>query len=446
MPKSPDANDRLRDGGWDGVEDMLRRAKPVSPENGTAKNAKKEPTKEPERDPVPEPVTVADLVVKHTALRDTVIDGLLRTGETMNVIASSKARKSWLVLDLALSVASGTPWLGRDVTAGRVLVIDNELHPETIAHRIPQVAAARGLDLSVVGRTIDVVTLRGRLHGLYGLARWITEHAADGRYRLIIIDAWYRTLPPGTDENDNGAMSILYNCLDAAALSVGGAFVCVHHASKGSQFGKSVTDVGAGAGAMSRAVDTHLILRPHEEDGCMVMEAVVRSWPPVDPTVLRWSFPVWTVAADLDPADLAAPTRRKPKEETKEMPDPHADLNATTFVQRFIREPRSRARAEEEARQAGVPSRRVWSLLQLAMEEGLIHRADVGGRPGYALGCQPDIPFDAPAESTAEDRTKGDRIKAVLRENPGLDDDAVAEKAGASRNYVRRIRAEEGRS
>jgi hypothetical protein len=40
-----------------------------------------------------------------------VIHGLLRQGETMNVIASSKIGKSRLVTDLALSVATGRPWL-----------------------------------------------------------------------------------------------------------------------------------------------------------------------------------------------------------------------------------------------------------------------------------------------------------------------------------------------
>src|SRR5207253_1838389 len=72
----------------------------------------------------------------------------------------------------------------------------------------------------------------------------------------------------------------------------------------GSQADKAVTDVGAGAGSQSRAADSHLILRPHEEAGCFVLAAVVRSFAPVEPLPLRWEFPIWTPADDLDASKL----------------------------------------------------------------------------------------------------------------------------------------------
>ena len=43
------------------------------------------------------------------------------------------------------------------------------------------------------------------------------------------------------------------------AIQTGAAFVLVHHSTKGSQAEKSVTDTGSGAGAMSRAVDSHIV-------------------------------------------------------------------------------------------------------------------------------------------------------------------------------------------
>ncbi len=80
------------------------------------------------------------------------------------------------------------------------------------------------------------------------------------------------------------------------------SFICIHHASKGNQSDKATTDVGAGAGAQSRAVDTHLVLRPHEEDDAIVLDAAVRSWPPVQSRALRWTFPVWNPAGDIGPS------------------------------------------------------------------------------------------------------------------------------------------------
>jgi RecA-family ATPase len=137
-----------------------------------------------------------------------------------------------------------------------------------------------------------------------------------GRFGLVIADAFYRFLPAGTDENSNADLAGIYNCLDGYANRLGCSFVLIHHASKGSQTGKSVTDVGAGAGSQARATDTHLVLRQHEETDCAVLEAAVRSFPPIQPRVLRWTFPVWTPEDSLDPAALKPERpRRKPKQE-----------------------------------------------------------------------------------------------------------------------------------
>ena len=70
---------------------------------------------------------------------------------------------------------------------------------------------------------------------------------------------------------------------------------------------------------MSRAADAHLILRQHEQRDAAVLEAVVRSFAPVDPVVLRWQFPVWTRADDLDPEKIKG--RGKSREEVQAQKD-----------------------------------------------------------------------------------------------------------------------------
>src|SRR5690606_25080638 len=116
--------------------------------------------------------------------------------------------------------------------------------------------------------------------------------------------AFYRTLPRDTDENDNGAIASLYNLIDYYAGRLKCAFVLIHHTSKGNQAGKSVTDVGAGAGSQSRAADTHLVLRPHEDEGIVVLESAVRSWPPMAPQALRWDWPLFTPTDEVDTSAL----------------------------------------------------------------------------------------------------------------------------------------------
>ena len=105
--------------------------------------------------------TLGKLLETFPTMREPVIHDLLRVGETMNVIAAPKVGKSWLVAGLAFAVATGRPWLDFETSAGDVLIIDNELHPETIAHRLRRVADANGYSIPEVGEHVTVLPLRG---------------------------------------------------------------------------------------------------------------------------------------------------------------------------------------------------------------------------------------------------------------------------------------------
>ncbi len=283
----------------------------------------------------PQFLSVADLCAGNPAMRPPIIEGLLRQGETMNVIAPPKAGKSWLVLDLAIATALGRCWLDTFPTVGGpVLLIDNELHKNTLANRIPAVASARGVTMSELAERLYVESFRGRLQDFGRLAGYFAA-IEPGKFKLIICDAFYRFLPPGVDENSNSDLAGIYNLIDRYADQTKAAFVLIHHASKGVQANKGITDVGAGAGSQARASDSHLILRQHEEDGAVVLEAAVRSWQPVKPICLRWSWPIWTPAPDLDPEQLRQERRRKRKDEPG---TPGTETPKPWDVDRFVRE------------------------------------------------------------------------------------------------------------
>jgi len=247
-----------------------------------------------------EVVNFSTLRQRHPNLHPPVIDGLLRRGETCNVIAAPKTGKSWLAYNVGLTIATGGRLFDAfDCEQGRVLLIDNELHPPTIAARVPKVAEAMGIAPDDYAHRVDVLPLRGRGVSLPALGRYV-ENIEAGEYAAIIADAWYRFIPPGMNENANADVMALYNWIDRYAADTGAAWIVVHHTSKGAQGEKAVTDVGAGAGAQSRAADSHLILRQHEEEGAVVLDAAVRSFPPVAPLTLRWEFPLWRRALTLD--------------------------------------------------------------------------------------------------------------------------------------------------
>jgi hypothetical protein len=58
-------------------------------------------------DPGPPVVRLVDLVEKHPKLRPPIIDGILRRGETANVVAAPKQGKSWLAGGLMLTAVTG---------------------------------------------------------------------------------------------------------------------------------------------------------------------------------------------------------------------------------------------------------------------------------------------------------------------------------------------------
>jgi hypothetical protein len=250
--------------------------------------------------------SVAALLKDYPEPREPLIDGLLRRGEIMNIVAAPKSGKSMLVLDLAVSMSLGRDWLGVfQVRRGNVLLVDCELHAETLADRLRIVLEALGA--AAEDTTGLNVLLARRAGGWAGVTLLMGEEAPLKNLcpDLIILDPVYR-LKKGADheENSNEDVARLYQQFDDLCVAHGCALVAVHHTSKGSQAGKFVTDVGAGAGAQSRAADCHLVLREHAAEGCYAMEAVTRSWPTLAATVFEYKRPRWAHRPDLNAGDL----------------------------------------------------------------------------------------------------------------------------------------------
>ncbi len=277
--------------------------------------------------------------------------------------------------------------------------------------------------------------LRGHWQDIFSLGSYFRS-LEPGRFKVIILDAMYRFMPREMDENDNGTMANVYNAIDRYADLLGCCFVLIHPTSKGNQSGKAITDVGAGAGSQSRATDTHLVLRPHEEDDVVVLEAAVRSWPPVMPRCLRWAFPVWTLADDLDPALLRSeqPKRTRPEEKQQ-------DWDAERFISTFVQaDPKLVDALLIEANRQGVNDFKCRTLLRKAEAVGLVHRWDMGRkRLGYATTAPPheQAEEDAPGTPSAKRLS----VEELLCQSPELSSAEVAERCGVTERYVRKLRA-----
>lgn len=336
-------------------------------------------------------MSAGDLVDAHPHEREYVIGGICREGETVNIVAAPKTYKSFLATMILLCVAAGRMLFNLFPTRkGRVLLIDNELHPETLANRIPKIAMALGILSDEWRNNFDVVTLRGRQCDIEGLDLFFRD-IAPGTYRAIVLDALYRFWPEGCDENSNSDVTKVYNRIDQYAQMTGAAIIVIHHASKGVQGNKSVTDTGAGAGAQSRAPDSHLVIRQHEEPDCAVLDAVLRSSAPIKPLGLRWDYPIWKPDPSIDVTKLKrerGPGGRpsKPKEDKQEK----IIWTPEMFVSRFISEtPIKRDILCSRAAREKITDRAVKGLIAEALDAGLIYVHATGSSTGTAYATVP---------------------------------------------------------
>jgi hypothetical protein len=273
-----------------------------------------------------------------------------------------------------------------------------------------------GLASDYYADDLHVVSLRGELMSLDRMAK-LFKPFSTGELKLVVIDALYRTLPAGTDENDNGAMASIYNLIDRFANDLGTGFVLIHHASKGLQSNKSVTDVGAGAGAQSRATDSHIVLRQHETPGAVVLEAASRSFAPLASRCLRWEFPIWKLAPDLDPMKLK-PERPRREPKVKAAAEPERKWSVPEFVEAFVtRDAREKDSILARATQEGLSIRKAEMLLGAAVGEQLVHVWNDGRARRYAT--EPNNLFSGPTTSNspidARARTHPSQERAVTR-------------------------------
>ena len=249
-------------------------------------------------------VSTADqFIQKHPEPTEPVIDGVIRRGEVGNLIGSTKQGKSWLMLGMCLSIAAGRDWMGRKVLEGQVAIVDNELQPGTLADRVKTVAEQMKIPQEKLSR-VAILSRRIQQTGVLEAGMDIDDafeyELIDDKPVLVALDCYYR-FQNGKSELDIAATTETYNQAIYIANSLNAAVIFNHHSTKGSQAEKSVTDMGSGTGAISRAVDTHIVFREHRLENCAVMESATRSFKTPEPLTIRWEYPLWIAKPNIEP-------------------------------------------------------------------------------------------------------------------------------------------------
>ena len=230
-----------------------------------------------------------------------VIHGVLHQACKMVIGGSSKAKKTWLLLHLALAVSAGRKWLNFETTKGRVLFVNFEL--PTFAMQARLRAIARSLGIEILPDTLTVWNLRGHAAPYDVLLPMITEAAKVCGFSLIILDPSYKLLGDA-DENSASDIARLLNELERLTVNTGAAIAFTAHFAKGNASGKEAQDRISGSGVFARDPDAIMVCTALEAADGYAVESILRTLPPQPPFAIRWQYPTFALADDLDPADL----------------------------------------------------------------------------------------------------------------------------------------------
>ena len=229
-----------------------------------------------------------------------IIEGCLHEGCKMIISGSSKAGKTWSLINLAIAASNGMPWLGMPVKQSKVLYLDFELKKYFGTDRIKRVAKAMFKGEMPLNPRLDYWPLRGYRTELLDL---LTKIRVEKRnYDLIILDPYYK-LATGIDENDAKAVGEIVNLIEDFSEETGAAIVFAHHFSKGNKSETDHIDRASGSGVFARDPDAILTLTSHEEEEHLILETTSRNCPFSPPKVLEFSadtFPLFHHKPDLE--------------------------------------------------------------------------------------------------------------------------------------------------
>jgi hypothetical protein len=194
---------------------------------------------------------------------------------TINLIVGlPESRKSWLLLDLALGIASGTDWLGRfKCEPKKVMIIDQER---------PRQEMQRRLKALLIGKNLELQTLEDNLVPKTGTATRINLEVSyqalchkieQLKPDVLLIDS-LKTFQTGVI-TDNTSMQAVFERFKELRDKYNLTILILHHENKGAYIrareGREVTaETIAGAGSIAEVPENIFIVTKHDDDSSFV--------------------------------------------------------------------------------------------------------------------------------------------------------------------------------
>jgi hypothetical protein len=312
-------------------------------------------------------VRVADIAPEDQAQR-WLVEQLWGDAAVGVIGGAPKCAKTWLGLDLALSVATGTPCLGQYAVPqpGPVLVYLAEDALTSVRARVAGMARQRGLDLAAVDlHVITAPTLRldraPHRRALFATARQL-------RPCLLLLDPLVRL--HGLDENHAGEVAGLLAYFRSLQRQLDLAVILVHHTRKNAAAGVAAGQGLRGSSDLHAFGDSNLYLRRTNDH--LVLTSEHRAAPAAPAVTLQ------LVATDADTTHLEVRADMGHDPQRRSLHDQVLDLLAPGV-------PLTRAKLRATL---GVKNERLGEALQALEQTGRLQHTAAGWR--RADGSQPD--------------------------------------------------------
>ena len=266
--------------------------------------------RESQVDDLPPDSTLADVWDDMPPLKDELIPGVLRVGHKMLLAGPSKAGKSFLLINLAISIAEGVDWLGMKCKQGKVCYVNLELDSASCYRRFREIYEKRELEPKHL-KDLTVWNLRGKSAPMNRLAPILVHRFKEKEYAAVIIDPIYKVITG--DENNATEMSEFCSYFDQVATDMGVSVIYCHHHSKGatSKYANAA-DRSSGSGVFARDPDAILDLRElsasgltekyrsEHPDACETLtgwelSGTLREFAPMKPRRIWFDYPIHEV-------------------------------------------------------------------------------------------------------------------------------------------------------
>ena len=237
-------------------------------------------------------------------LPEVLIEGILRRGHKMLISGSSKAGKSFLLMELCVAIAEGRKWLNFQCQQGRVLYVNLEIDPASAVTRFFKIYEALGVPTDNMDNIL-LWNLRGHAVPLDQLVPKMVRRVRDQKLQAIIIDPIYKVITG--DENNASEMGAFCNQFDKICTETGCSVIYCHHHSKGSQGMKRAMDRASGSGVFARDPDAQLDMieleltddiKNNVRDGNATawrLESSLREFPNITPINFWFEYPIHRV-------------------------------------------------------------------------------------------------------------------------------------------------------